>query len=41
MDGFKHGLMDGLTVGTLEVGRTVSTYEGLIDCFKVGLLVGT
>jgi len=40
-DGFKQGLMDGLTVGTLELGRTVPTHEGLIVCFKVGMLVGT
>ena len=41
MDGFKQGLMDGLTIGTLELGRTVPTHEGLIVCFTVGMLVGT
>jgi len=39
VDGLTLGLVDALIVGTLELGETVPTYDGLLDCFEVGTLV--
>jgi len=40
-DGFEVGLVDDLTVGTLELGQKVATYDGLLDGFALGIIVGT